>query len=245
MNLEQFLPAMEAEDITDSVKAPADKIVSGSKSNRPKDDLMKTNDIFGLKDNNKNAGNESDPDEKDDQHDAENEDLSDDNNNNDVNGSPDDNTDDDDTSTEPDDDPDDTDTPEEDSVIPNEVEQKKKLMDNMIMLYNIICNNIKLLADYVTQVPVSSEGSNVLYHITENLTDCKGILYKVISTDFATKDYITLMKSYVGINRVYDLCIEMLNKHFDNLELQARPTHIKHRKKGINTKSKPNSSAKK
>lgn len=248
MNLLQFLPAMEAEDITDEAKSGAAQAAGAPKSDRPKEDLGKTDDIFGLKDNNKDAGNEADPGEdatpEDDTTDDPTDDATDTDDNNDVNDdSLDDNTD-EDTTTEPDDDIDET-PPEEDSIIPNETQQKKKLMNNMILLYNIICNNIKLLADYTTQVAVASEESKVLYHITENLTDCKDILFRVISTNFASNDYITLMKTYVGINRVYDLCAEMLNKHFDNLELQATPTHIKHKKKSPSKKSDSKSGANK
>lgn len=230
LNLSQFLPAMEAEDITDMASAGVDKAV-GRKSQAPRD-YMKTDNIFGTdKDDNSDADDTSD--------DATNDGSEEINDNNDVNDDdnpPDDSTDDnDDTSSESDDDLSDEDTPEE----PNENTNKARLMQNMIMLYNIIKNSIDLLSNYTSQVSTTDNSTQILYNISAELSESKEILFKEITENFSKKDYVSLLKTYVGINRIYDLCTEMLNTHFDNLELMNK-SKSKLRKKHKVKQSKPN-----
>ena len=143
--------------------------------------------------------------------------------NNDVNGDDDNLEDDDldnDTDSENDDLPDDSPT---ESV--DEIEKRKTLINNMIALYNILSGSIDLLESYTSSTELSSDESTTLFNILANLTESKNILYKEITNGFTNKTYVELVKTYVGINNVYDLCTEILNKHFDNLELQLQKTH--------------------
>ena len=244
MNLSQFLPAMEADDITSDVEKETNKALGKSSGgNNDDSDNMKTDDIFGTSKSSDSTGDDNSSNNNDVSND---DNLEDDNTDDDTSSGSDDSTDDDTGDTDNTDDgaDDSGDGSDEDTAEdePNEVANKKKLMENMITLYNVISNNISLLTDYASSNPLTDESTKTLYNISSNLNDCKTILYKEIVEGFDKKDYVLLLKSYIGVARVYDLCTEMLNKHFDNLELQGRSTHIRRPKKNSDNKSKKDDS---
>lgn len=214
LNLSQFLPALEADDITNEVEDNAAKALGKSPTSNNSDN-MKTDNIFGDDGEDDNDIDAANPESDDDSENLED--------NNDVNGDDDNLEDDDldnDTDSENDDLPDDSPTESAD-----EIEKRKTLINNMIALYNILSGSIDLLESYTSSTELSSDESTTLFNILANLTESKNILYKEITNGFTNKTYVELVKTYVGINNVYDLCTEILNKHFDNLELQLQKTH--------------------
>lgn len=216
--LNSMMIAMEAEDITNEVQSETNKAIGKADENR---DISQTDNIFG--DNKKRANSQNESEEKEENISDNSDDNSDDNSS-DVESNEDNNdlTNDSETSME--------EIPEEDSSEPsNEIQLKQKLMDNMITMHNIIENNINLLAEFSPEIS-NHESSKILYNISSNLSDCKNILYKEITENFGNKSYTQLLKSYVAINRVFDLCAEMLSKHFDNIELLQRKDKKKRKK---------------
>lgn len=211
MNLFKALSiVLEADDITKQVKQEQDQL-NDSTDNTPDsdDDLNQTDDIFDLNDDNAETDPKDIPDDTDTKVDDE------DNEDDDMGDLP----------------------PEEDTadIVKEEtpeIKQKIKLRENMILFYNIISSNIKLLQEYRPSQN-SKESIEILFNIISNLTDCKNILYKEITESFSTKSYPLLLKTYVSISRVYDLCQKSLELYFDNVKLIDNPVQKKNEKQKI------------
>lgn len=204
--------ALEA-DITDEVEKEKEKaigkpsITPGVNKDDEKDDISKTDDIFGIKDDNKPANKnktmDNDADNEEDDADDPSLDEGVDSEDNELGD------------TEDSDAGIDELEPDSDT---QEKRQLQKLKENMILFHGVITNNIELLRDYAPKI-TDADSNKIVYNITANLSECKRILFVEITEGFDKKSYAELMKKYVAINRVYDLCIMMLSKHFDNLDL--------------------------
>lgn len=194
MDFRNFLIALEkAEDITTSVQ---DELNDDTPAEDEDDaSLGKTDNIFGA---NEDIGNDTDnTDSEDDM----SEDLEDDGGM------------DEDMSTE-----EDIDYVDEE---PNpEVEKKIKLRENMILLHGILDSNIETLATY-TPTQNTGDSSKILYDIVSNLSDSKKILFNEITNNFQTKSYPSLLKTYVAINRIYELAQKSLEKYFDGINIET------------------------
>lgn len=217
-----LLPAME-EDITAQTQSIVDNTFGRSSStpsasgagSREKDDIGKTDDIFDLKDS--SGGDDgvddmgSDPDnsaasdvnddtgaedEEDSQENAD--DISNDTDGNGID-----------------------DTLEDENgnttgINLKEVYQKNKLRDNMILFYNILCNNINLISDAIGNIN-EAKSIDVCNRVLENLREVKSHLYRDISDKLKGSSYEDLLRDYIALRRVYDISVEMLDKHFGNI----------------------------
>ena len=219
--LTEAYPAFEADDITGEAEAAAKNIVGKSTATADagedtttgddgQDDMGKTDDIFGLNDKNDNKDPDGNP--IDNQPDDQNPDGQ-----TDPEGDPtqDDNLDNmDDTSNMGDD---------NNNASNNDPAyyDRNRLKDNMIQLYRILKSNIALLSELNSKLndEVSIRACNV---IMQNLTSCSVYLYKVITQELERKSYEDLLKDYISIKRIFDICTEILSKHFDNVSIKLK-----------------------
>jgi hypothetical protein len=111
----------------------------------------------------------------------------------------------------------------------DEISKKIALRDNMIMLYNILSTNIDLLRSYSPNEN-DAESMRILFNISANLSDSKEVLFQEITTGFQEKSYVNLLKTYVAINRIYELATVSLEKYFENLKLKYPTKSRKSRK---------------
>lgn len=214
MSIFTDLIALE-EDITSQVQqATGDAIGQGSASRRNPDgfdgnrDMSQTDDIFGLQDN---AGNSDDnpageetPTEGDDSpaedDGGEGEELVDDE------------------MGEGEDEPLDGDS--EDEALEEEktpqIYQKNKLKNNMILFHNIVSNDINLLTESITAINDAS-AIGTCNKALANLREVKQFLSDTINEGLAKDPYEKSLRKYVALRRVYDIVIEILNKHFGNV----------------------------
>ena len=98
-------------------------------------------------------------------------------------------------------------SPEEDI----EVVKKRKLKKNMILFYNIISANINILltADSVSD---NDTLNKIFINVQNSLMECKHILFEYLTTEFETASYAQSLKKYVILNKIYDICIKILEK---------------------------------
>lgn len=210
--IDDFLIALEAEDITEEAKSLTDKATGNKEEKR---DINQTENIFGGEETSNQEEEDTNPENN-----ADNNDLTDEGNEDDEDlGDEDADISEDDSSLDDDLGEDNVNQDSEENE--TEMEQKERLLENMITLYNIIENNIQILSNYS---PESSNPdlSKTLHNLTSNLRDCYEFLYKEITENFGKKSYGQLLKSYIAINRVYDLCIEILSRYFDSVELEQK-----------------------
>ncbi len=200
----QLSIVMEAEDITGQVKEDMTELGRDDNTDTDDRDIGKTDNIFGTE------GNEDVPDGGEE--------------------GGDDTLPDEDSSDNPEDMGSVDVGNEDDNDI--EVVRKKKLRDNMILFHDILTSNIKLLSDY-RPTQSTPESSKILFNITSNLQDCKAILFREITESFQTKSYTSLLKTYVALNRVYELCQETLEKYFENINLQSNRSNKKYSKQKL------------
>lgn len=96
-------------------------------------------------------------------------------------------------------------------------ENKEKLRDKMILLYQTIRGNIDLLNDY------NAEHDNIstikdINNIIDNLTEAIKVLYKALTSDINKTEYADLLKTFIGAQKVYDISISMIDNHFTTLK---------------------------
>lgn len=204
----QISIVMEAEDITGQVKEDMTELGSDNNTDTDNRDIGKTDNIFGTE------GNDEGPDDDD--------------------GEGGDDTLPDGDSEEGSDNPENLGSGGEGNEDDNDIEvvRKKKLRDNMILFHDILTSNIKLLSDY-RPTQSTPESSKILFNVTSNLQDCKTILFREITESFQTKSYTSLLKTYVALNRVYELCQETLEKYFENINLQSNRSNKKYSKQKL------------
>lgn len=93
--------------------------------------------------------------------------------------------------------------------------KKNHIRDNMIQLYNIVSGDIDILTkamDFIDHQPTIVVISAIIIH----LRDAKNYIFNTLTNEIKTLDYDELLQKYITLKRVYDVCIEMLNKHFES-----------------------------
>ena len=220
--LDSMLIATEADDITQQAQGDARKNMGGSsmetQDDRPEEDLMNTDDIFGENDKN-NDGPSGNPqeDEKAGQNNEEmtpgdptdSSEVSSDDPNEDggVSEGGDEGGDD---AGDPnlDDQPDDATTGENQS---DELlfAKKNTVRDNLISLYEIIAGNVDTITETLSDIEDASV-LKVTNAVLLHLRHCKDILYKTITVDITKLEYDELLRRYITIKRTYEICIKML-----------------------------------
>jgi len=58
----------------------------------------------------------------------------------------------------------------------------------------------------------------VVNSVMTNLRDCKDVLHKVLTEEMESSSYEELMRKYITVKHIYDISIEMLDKHFSNMQ---------------------------
>ena len=201
--LDDMDPALEAEDITDEVEAGTnningkknadggDEALAGASDNSDGEIDTNTDDILGTSDNNDDSDTSEDGEYTSDENNEDSE-----------------NTD---------------DSMSDDESIKNSMEEndnsfesvrKKKMHKQLLAFYETLNDDIKIVNEYV---PRASDDNTIkaLTCINNNLVQCKDYTYRILTEEFKTTDYPVLLKKYVAMNRVYDLCIRALQTYFD------------------------------
>ena len=233
-NIMNFLIALEAEDITKDVdkemkKAIGKPSVSSAIKEDEDDDIGKTDDLLGTKSSSKNKKDDNTKPPKDapskvtDTDTEPTDDLGDIDNVDDMDedniDAGDDNTDDLDTDPLASPDENQDQNPDENNDDKSEeLNNKIRLRENMILFYNILSSNIKLLSEYVPDNNIE-ENTNALSTVSNNLVECKTILFNIITEELENKTYVELLRKYIALNRVYDLNIRILDTYFSDLKL--------------------------
>jgi hypothetical protein len=97
---------------------------------------------------------------------------------------------------------------------PVDLYRKKKLHAQYVTLFETLETDINLVSEFIPRI---SNGStlHILSNVNNNLTQCKEYAESILIEEFDKLEYHTLLKKYVALNRVYDLCIKILEKYFD------------------------------
>lgn len=221
MNLKEYLLALEADDITDEAQKEANKINDGQSTDNDaddgsndKEDLGKTDDIFGIKKHKENKNSSTDDNSTNTQNDSNNEDNTDPNlDNNDSDEL--DNSE----SSEPEDD-----ESKDTSALP--FYDKNKLRDNMVLLHDMLDANIKIISNLLSHIN-DNDSTKICEIVSRNLMYSKEVLYKILTKDMNSKSYEELLKDYLTIKRIYDINYEILYKHFDNKSVITKKKNTK------------------
>lgn len=97
-----------------------------------------------------------------------------------------------------------------DIVDDDESRNKKMLHKRFANLYDSLDSNIELISNYT---PLTSDNAVVstLNNIKSNLLDCKTVLVNIVENHFDKDSYIVLMRKFISLTKVYDLCTKMLD----------------------------------
>lgn len=223
--------AMEADDITGDVTNQAATGAGGDADDPDGDNIdnrgeisMNTDDLLGTQ--NTNTGNDNgndqtqkDPTQTDDMNNGMDENAPTD----DMNGEE-----------NPEGEMDDMngDTPEEDGENQDNDDEfsktrKAKLKSHFLHLYEVIDNAIELVSAHLPTIS-DDETIHTLSNITSNLTDSKNIIYTVLTEEFQKSEYHTLLKKYIGLNRIYDLQVKTLEKYYEYYDKKTeKENHLK------------------
>ena len=205
--------AMEADDITQDTERDLQRTLGGNTevpknddpvNNRPEEDLTKTDDIFGLRED-EGAGDQEGPAQN-------NEDVED--NTDLTEGNDEENTDPNMTTDQ---------TDEPDSFLEDNnnesapYEDKNKLRDNFINIYKIITGDIDIITSSINYIDDKNSIKTISSVIT-NLRDLKEIIYNILMKDIEKTEYIELLRKYITIKRIYDINVSIMEKYFSRVE---------------------------
>ena len=107
--------------------------------------------------------------------------------------------------------------PSEDNSAPNEdltFISKNRIRDNLVQLYSIVTGNIEVIVNSLTAINDESTIS-VMNAVLNHLRNCKDYIYKTLTQNLTSLSYDELLQRYVTLKRVYDICAQMMEKHFD------------------------------
>ena len=217
--LESMTIAMEADDITSETANEVRSALGGTPSTqtdidtrRDEEDLQKVDDIFGTEKPEDGPSGDPEKDKAEGSEDIAT--IDDDNNESDM---------DTDTNLDSDTNTDlSTDNTEETSIDePTDSSsntdllftKKNAIRDNLAQLYTIINGDIEILVNSLTNIN-DSNTIKVLNAVLNHLRNCKDYIYKTLTVNLTSLEYDELLQRYVTLKRVYDICIEMMDRHF-------------------------------
>ena len=205
--LESMTIAMEAEDITQATANEVRSVLGEAPSTQPdapeNRDLMKVDDIFGTEKpqdgpsgnpkEDKDEGSENLPSLEDEPIEGlDDSKLKDQSSENPL-----------------------QETPEEDTP-PNEdliFTSKNRIRDNLVQLYSIVTGNIEVIVNSLTSIN-DTNTIQVMNAVLNHLRNCKDYTYKTLTQNLNTLSYDELLQRYITLKRVYDICAQMMEKHF-------------------------------
>lgn len=109
-------------------------------------------------------------------------------------------------------------TPQEevDNVSGNEdllFTKKNRIRDNLVQLYTIITGDIEIIVNSLTNIN-DDKTVHVMNNVLNHLRNCKNYIYKTLTQNITSIEYDELLRRYITLKRIYDICIEMMEKHF-------------------------------
>ena len=214
--LNSMLIAMEAEDITTDTANEVRSAIGGetpSTQLNPTDsqdaeDLSKVDDIFGIEEEKRKSGQSDgpsgNPSEDSDSADSLDEEE------------PTEDTQSDDSIENSDDIPEDTENSDSSPNVDLAFAQKNRIRDNLIHLYTIVSGDIEIVVNSLNRIEDAST-INTMNAILNNLRNMKDYIYKYLTKNITNESYDEMLQKYITLKRVYDICGEMLKKHFDKI----------------------------
>lgn len=111
-----------------------------------------------------------------------------------------------------------TDDSFEDESAPQSVySDKNTLKDNIVYFTNTLRTDIDELTNVLGGLN-DLQSIQVVNSVITNMRNCKDVLHKTLTNDMETSSYEELMRKYITVKRIYDISIEMLDKHFSNMQ---------------------------
>ena len=200
-----LIPAIEAEDITREVTNDVNKNVGRMTNDDTTNQDVENNQVDNTSTNDQNnqdnnqAQNENNEDTQQQTNDnntenaEEDPNVSDDENNQDINGD------------------------ENPETIQSEDKpghlKKNKIRDHIVNLYSIVSGDIELITNSLSLIE-NSTTIQVLNTVLNHLNNCKTYCYKLLVDEAPKLEYEELLQKYITLKKVYDICGEMLKKHF-------------------------------
>lgn len=132
--------------------------------------------------------------------------------------------------TSPDESGDNDDLGEDESAPQSVYSDKNTLKDNIVYFANTLRTDIDELTNTLGGLN-SLDSIQVVNSVITNMRNCKDVLHKTLTEDMDSGSYEELMRRYITVKRIYDISIEMLDKHFSNT--QKKPIRRKTRRKAI------------
>lgn len=99
-----------------------------------------------------------------------------------------------------------------------QIESLKKLRDEIDALYHIIQGNIEILGSYTPNSAIK-EAQDIYFKVQSHLNHCSEYLYNMLTDEFNVTKYPDLLQKYIAIRHIYDLTLNMLNMHFNILDI--------------------------
>lgn len=205
--------AMEADDITDQIDKDVKNITGKNDFNRDQSSSedksndgeidTNTDDILGTNTNDNDDDKNTDSQDGDTNNDTDTQDDEDTSNNNYENDITDEELD---------------ETMQEEEN-PFETSRKKKIHKQFLTFYNTICSNIKIISEFMPEV-VNEESLKILNNVKNRLTQCKEYTYIILTEEYNLLEYPALLKKYVALNRVYDICIKILETYYEKYDIK-------------------------
>ena len=97
---------------------------------------------------------------------------------------------------------------------PVDLYRKRKIHAQYVALFETLETDISLIAEFIPRI--SNDATlHTLSNVNNNLTQCKEYVESILIDEFDKLEYHVLLKKYVALNRVYELCIKILEKYFD------------------------------
>lgn len=101
--------------------------------------------------------------------------------------------------------------------------KKNPIRDNLAQLYTIVSGDIEIIStslNNMNDLPSIKVANAVLRH----LRNCKTYIYKTLTEDAPDIEYDELLRRYITLKRIYEVCVKMLEVHFkDEDRLQFKP----------------------
>ena len=208
--INSMMIAMEADDITGQTANAVRDTLGGTPdtqdevtSRRDEEDLEKTDDIFGLKEDTPQENNPTTPGSEETEETVPEE----------NNESP--------TADDPNvsDNQLDENIENEDNLADDQQNneflftKKNNIRDNLVQLYTIVSGDIEIIVNSLTNIN-DIQTIRVMNIVLNHMRNIKSFIYKTLTSELPTLEYDELLRRYITIKRVYDLCIEMMEKFF-------------------------------
>ena len=209
---DDFNPAMEAEDITETSTANAEDAMGESGKSSGNHDLSLDTDNILTADTGKNTSEDSSDNGNDDEtSDSGGDEMTDGSDEGSEDGGEMDS---------------DTDGEEGDSSGSSEESEpedkfsddmKKKIWKNYNKFHDILSDTIDLVSKYVPNVS-DPETIQMLTNVKDNLVEAKRSVFRILTDEYKSMGYPELLKKYIGLNHVYDLCRKQVKEYFDSYD---------------------------